>query len=153
MPNNPDPQPVAKAKWRQQGFFRGLVQKQEGAGIPKMEQAHGIGITETSMVTWYSSGKEPGRKTLKLMAAYYEVAMVELTDDPGAPVCGVASEVTATMTPTKRLVTRAFAQIIGAEEVTDEAAERYLAVIDSLIKAAKASFPKVPKMGHSRRPA
>ena len=71
--------------WLQQPRFRELVDAKVAKGVPKEAQAKGIGIEVSSFTTYYSGkGREPGKKTLQLLSAYYEVPLSELTDDPGA---------------------------------------------------------------------
>lgn len=141
-PSNMEDMSLPHGPWKQREFFRALVDAKEKFGITRPEQATGIGIAETSLTTWYSSNREPGKKTMKLLASYYEVGLADLTDDPGASLPGVDSDEMSRMTPAKRLVLRSIAQKLGPDDVTDEAAERYLKVIDSLVDAGKIRPPK-----------
>jgi transcriptional regulator with XRE-family HTH domain len=125
------------APWPQQEYFRSLVDAKVAKGIPKEQQAKEAGIAETSFTTWYSGNRPPGIKTVKLLAAYYGVPVADLTDMPSEPVPGMEPDEMAKLTPAKRLVMRSLAQKLGSENVSDEAAEAYFRVIDSLIKAGK----------------
>lgn len=78
-----------KKPWPQNARFRELVDALVASGTSEEAQAEGIGITHSSFVTWYSSkDREPGKKTLRLLCAYYSVPLADLTDDPGAAVDG-----------------------------------------------------------------
>lgn len=125
------------SEWIQQPRFRELADQWEANGVTKEDQAKGIGIEYSSFSTWYSGKREPGKKTIRLMCAYYGVPLAELTDDPGGTIPGVDADEWAKMTPAKRLVLRSIAQKLGPEDVTDESAEKMWRAIDSLIEAGK----------------
>jgi hypothetical protein len=134
---------VMARTWHQQQRLRELVDAKVAAGVSKLDQARGIGIALSSLITAYSGkDREPGRKTIRLMSVYYGVQQSELTDDPMAQIPAIDVDDSKKMSPAKRLIMRSVAQKISPEDVTDEDAERVWKAIDSLIEAGKIRPPK-----------
>jgi hypothetical protein len=129
-------------EWLQRDFFRSLVDAKISQGISKEQQARESGIALSTFITHYSGNREPGKKTLKLMTAYYQVELSSLTDDPGNTVAGVPLDDWSKMSPAKRLVIRSIAQKIGPDEVTDEKAKKVWKALDSLIEDGSIKPPK-----------
>jgi DNA-binding XRE family transcriptional regulator len=134
--------PAAPAHWIQQPFFRSLVDAKIEQGISKEMQAHGIGISHSSLITWYSGTRAPGIKTIKMMAQYYGCQLADLTDDPGAALPGLEPGALSGMTPAKRLVMRSIVQKLDDPEVSDDVAERVWLAIQSLIVSGVVRPPK-----------
>ena len=128
--------------WHQRDFFRALVDAKVQQGVSKEQQAREAGIAPSTLVTHYSGDREPGKKTLKLIAAYYQVELSSLTDDPGAPIEGVSPDAWARLTPAKRLVLRSVAQKIGPDDVTDATAQKVWRAIESLVETGKIKPPR-----------
>lgn len=129
-------------KWPQKQFFRSLVDAKLERGVSKQDQAENIGISYNTFVTHYSGDREPGKKTIRLMAEYYGVRISDLTDDPLAPIPGLSQEEIQALTPAKRLIMRSVAQKLSPEDVTDEAAEKFWKALDTLIDAGTIRPPR-----------
>lgn len=125
---------MRSSHWPQNEYFRSLVDAQCDRGISKEEQAKRIGIAHSSLVTWYSGDREPGKKTLRMLSAYYGVPLADLTDDPGAEIEGVDKEISSSLTPAKRLALRSFSRTMESDDVTDEDADKVLQLVDSFLK-------------------
>lgn len=135
-------------EWKQREVLRRAadeVMTRKGWGITpegKAKLAKEIGIAESSFITYYSGKREPGKKTLKLFAEYFNIPLAELTDDPSAPIPGVPADVMKQLTPAKRLVLRSVAQKIGPDQVTDDQAERVWKALEALVEAGVIPKPK-----------